>query len=143
MALVYKSKLEQIYNDALFIAFEQGLKQAEAQDDDSIIKLFQNLEDTMKCCGIHNKSDYRDHPNIKLSDVCLSNSNVAGCAEKIIGFLKKNLPIIGGTLGGILTLELITLISSIVLAVVLKNAPNRSYSSNPGRVLQSMGDRYR
>jgi len=137
MAFVYKGKLSDLYDKT----WSETLSKALDKNQTKVLKAFHDLEDAVKCCGVHNVSDYYINNNnitynYTLSDYCKENGNSAvGCAEKIIGFLTKNLPIVGGTLGGVLLLELFGLIGAIALAVALKHAPNDDYSSRPGDVL--------
>ena len=131
MAFVYKGKLQSVYEDALFKALQTGLE----KENKEVLAAFQQLEKALQCCGVHNITDYIGYPKYPLSPECRQNTTVVGCAEKIIDFLSSKLPIIGGTLGGVLALELFGLIAAIALAVALKHAPDDSYSSNPGKVL--------
>jgi len=134
MAFVYKGKLTDVYQTALYEVFEKGLN----MNNTNIITSFQDLEKTMKCCGVYNVSDYAKHNYNKLSEWCTNNPTSPGCSTAIIDLLNKNLPIIGGTLGGLLSLELFCLIGAIALAVALKHAPDQIYSSNPGEVIRNI-----
>ena len=86
----------------------------------------------MKCCGANGIIDYKAHP-LDTPLECFQHPK--GCSDAIIDLLDKNLPIIGGVLGGVLVLEVIGLLSAVVLAVALKHAPDDDYSSNPMEVL--------
>ncbi|CAF0748053.1 unnamed protein product [Adineta ricciae] len=120
MAFVYKGQLTDVYKDTLFKVFDKAL----TENQTSVIHAFQELENKMKCCGIHNISDYGKPPKVTLSERCLAAPESEGCSDAIIGFLNKHLPIIGGSLGGVLLLELCGLIGAIALAVALKHAPD-------------------
>jgi len=133
MAFVYKGQLKKTYEDALNNVLQDALKGNKKE----LLSAFTELEIAMKCCGVFNISDYRNYPN-ETSEYCNKNPTADGCSTAIINFLNKNLPIIGGTLGGVLLLELFGLIAAIVLAVALKHAPDDSYSSSPGKVLSNI-----
>jgi len=139
MAFVYKGQLTSVYQTALFEVLNKGLK----DNNTKIIGAFHDLENAMKCCGAYNISDYGEH-NHTYSDWCKSRPDSQGCSQAIIAFLNKNLPIIGGTLGGVLALEFFCLLGAIALAVALKHAPDDNYSSNPGEVIRNVvpGRRY-
>jgi len=135
MALVYKSKLTEVYEKTLFEVF----KTAMINHDTKVIEVFHQLEKTMKCCAVHGASDYIEfnHTIPELCDKTIHPElNIQGCSEAMIGFLRKHLPAIGTTLGVVLLVELVGLIGSIALAVALKHAPDTIYSSNPGDVLK-------
>jgi hypothetical protein len=132
MAFAYKGKLKDVYDTTLTKVFDTGLESNKTE----IIKAFQDLEDVVKCCGVHGKSDYDRFNYTSLSEAC-KQYPTKGCSQAIIDFLDTNLPIIGGILGGVLALEFFGLIFAIVLAVALKHAPDTdSYSSNPGDVIK-------
>ena len=133
MAIVYKNKLREVYDDALTTALKKGV----SERDDKILAAFRSLEEAVSCCGAQNISDYATYPPFEqLSKPCQKDNSTIGCADKIVDILNKNLPIVSGTLGGIIALELITLLGAIALAVALKHAPDRDYSSSPGEVLR-------
>ncbi|UJR23570.1 hypothetical protein I4U23_026558 [Adineta vaga] len=120
MAFVYKGKVTDVYKTALSKVFDTALQ----SNQTDVLHAFQELEKNMKCCGVHNRSDYGYPPKFPLSNQCLENPSSIGCSDAIINFLNKNLPIIGGSLGGVLLLELLGLIGAIALAVALKHAPD-------------------
>lgn len=134
MAFVYKGKLKDVYETTLLKALEDGVKNNKTE----LLVAFQQLEKSLKCCGVLNITDYGDISQARLSEPCKQNPPPIGCAAKIINLLNSNLPIIGGTLGGVLAVELFGLIASIALAVALKHAPDDSYSSNPREVLSGL-----
>jgi hypothetical protein len=111
MAFVYKGKLREVYETTLFKSLDKALE----EKDEKAIKAFEELENTIKCCGVHNVSDY-DRRNRTRSAYCTSHSESEGCADAIVNFLNGKLPIIGGLLGGVLALEIFGLIGAIVLA---------------------------
>ena len=134
MAFVYKGKLKDVYETTLLKALEDGVKNNKTE----LLIAFQQLEKSLECCGVLNVTDYGNISRSRLSEQCKLTKPPIGCAEKIINLLNSNLPIIGGTLGGVLAVELFGLIASIALAVALKHAPDGDYSSNPGQVLSSI-----
>ncbi|CAF0817068.1 unnamed protein product [Adineta steineri] len=129
MAFVYKSNLTKVYKETLSTALQTALK----ADDEKVLTSFRKLEDSMHCCGVYNISDYDGYSNITKSDYCTKNKDSQGCSDAIIGFLNKHLPIIGGSLGGVLLLELLGLIGAIVLAKALKNKPDNIVVRGPTR----------
>ena len=131
MAFVYKGKLKDVYQTSLDDVFKHGL----STGDQKIIAAFRDLEKSMKCCGVYNKTDYDPYNATQISDGCKSNPN-DGCSQKLIDFLNKNLPIIGYSLLSIFLLELFGVIAAIALAVALKHAPDDEYSSNPSEVIR-------
>jgi len=139
MALVYKSKLRSVYDESLSQVLDKALR----NNQDSVLSAFRDLENLLKCCGVKNISDYAKYPNVTKSDFCKEKPDASGCADTIIDFLNKNLPIIGGTLGGVILIELFGLIAAIALAIALKHAPSDNYSSNPGRGLSNLMPRRR
>ena len=128
MALVYKSKLKGIYKDNLKDALQNALR----DNNKKVLEDFHDLEKSLKCCGATGKKDYIEVGAV-VPTSCFQHSK--GCANTITDWLEKNLPIIGGTLGGVFFLELLGLIGAIAIAVALKHAPDHVYSSNPGEVL--------
>jgi hypothetical protein len=128
MAIAYKGKLETVYRDSLTKVFATALD----NNDEKFLNAFHQLEKSLKCCGVSGPTDYSKHGK-EPSAECFQNTK--GCSVVIIDLLKKSLPIIGGTLGGVLFLELIGLIFAILLAVALKHASDTEYSSSPTEVL--------
>ncbi|CAF2842400.1 unnamed protein product [Rotaria sp. Silwood2] len=128
LALVYKGKLQSLFEQPLYDILETAL----TKKDNTTILAFHDLEDAMKCCGVHNSSDYASHPEYGNSKQCQTDKNSKGCSQAIIDLFTKNLPIVGGTLGGILIIELIGLIGACILARVLKESPDARYTSTPG-----------
>ncbi|CAF1026072.1 unnamed protein product [Rotaria sordida] len=126
LAMVYKGKLKGLFEEPLFKVLDVALK----NKDNATILAFQDLENSMKCCGVHNESDYYGYA-VEKSKQCKQHLDSKGCAQAIIELFNKNLPIIGGTLGGILVIELFGLIGACVLAVALKDSPESRYSSSP------------
>lgn len=133
MAFAYKGKLKEIYDTSLTKAFDTGLKENKTK----FIEAFQELEVTMKCCGVHNLSDYNQYNYTQRSTWCKEHPTSDGCSKAIIDFLNKNLPAIGITLGVVIALELFGLISAFMLAVALKHAPEE-YSSNPIETIRAV-----
>ncbi|CAF0754758.1 unnamed protein product [Adineta steineri] len=129
MAFVYKSKLKDVYTDSLSTALTDAI----TKNQTDVLSSFRDLENSMKCCGVHNVSDYNDYPQSQLSQQCKDHPDSQGCSAAIIGFLNKHLPIIGGSLGGVLLLELLGLIGAIVLAKALKNKPDHIVVRGPRR----------
>jgi len=130
LAFVYKGKITEVYEGT----FSDVLVQAVRKNQSDVLNIFHEMEKTMKCCGVRGPSDYRGH-EYNEGEYCRANPNARGCAASIIDFLNTNLPIIGGTLGGVLLLELFGLIGAIALAVAIKHAPKESYSSSPSKVI--------
>jgi len=133
MAFVYKGKLTEVYQTALYDVLKTGLD----SNNTKILTAFDDLEKAMECCGVNNISDYTNANYTRSSEWCGKKPNY-GCSQAIIDFLKKGLPAIGVTLGVVLATELLGLLSAIALAVALKNAPDDNYSSSPGQVLGNM-----
>jgi hypothetical protein len=132
MAFVYKGKLKDVYETSLSEVFENGL----SKNDTKIMNAFNDLEKALKCCGIHNISDYSAYNITKFSEGCQKYPK-DGCSQKLIDFLSKNLPIIGYSLLAVFLLELFGVITAIALAVALKHAPDdEDYSSSPGEVIR-------
>jgi hypothetical protein len=131
MAMVYKSKLESVYRDSLTKVFLPAVQ----KNDTKVLNAFHELEKALKCCGVNGKEDYLKYWPDAPTDCYL---NKEGCADTIINLLKNNLPIVGGTLGTVLFLELLGLIGAIVLAVAIKHAPDDTYSSNPAEVIKNI-----
>jgi hypothetical protein len=131
MAFVYKGKLTDVYQTSLHEVFEKGLK----DNNLKIINAFRQLEISLKCCGVYNKTDY-DGFNVNASSDGCVNYPTEGCSKKIIDLLNTNLPIIGYSLLAVFLLELFGVIAAIALAVALKHAPDDDYSSNPGEVIR-------
>lgn len=128
LAFSYRSKLEKVYKDSL----SEVLGSALEKNNTKVLNVFHKLEKDMKCCGVNGVSDYNTYHQPIPQDCFVY---PIGCSTAIIDWLEKNLPIIGGVLGGVLVLEVVGLLSAVVLAVALKHAPEDSYSSNPGEVL--------
>ncbi|CAF1039298.1 unnamed protein product [Rotaria sp. Silwood1] len=136
LALVYKGKLKNLFEEPLFKILHTALE----NKDNKTITAFHDLENSMKCCGVHNKSDYDSYTLDQESKRCKEHPDSKGCSQAIIDLFSKNLPIVGGTLGGILIVELFGLIGACVLAAALKNSPEM-YSSPPPRVFSKLGGR--
>jgi hypothetical protein len=132
LALAYKNKLEDVYNTSLAKVFTDALD----NNDTKVLAAFHNLEKSVQCCGINGVQDYHTHGR-EAPDSCYKYPT-KGCSAAIIDLLEKNLPIIGGTLGGVLLLELIGLIFAFVLATALKHSVDETFSSNPGEVIQNI-----
>ncbi|CAF1330124.1 unnamed protein product [Rotaria magnacalcarata] len=128
LALVYKGKLKQYFEEPLFKVLDAAL--SETPPNKAVLSSFGELEKAMKCCGVHNISDYERHAYTPESSAC-KNPKAVGCSQAIIDWFNKNLPIIGGTLGGILVIEFFGLISACLLASAIKNAPDSAYSTGP------------
>ncbi|CAF1290815.1 unnamed protein product [Rotaria sordida] len=128
LAFAYKGKLEDVYKKSLTTVFTNAL----VKNDTKVLNAFHDMENSLKCCGANGKKDYtesgRDAPSW-----CYQYQQ--GCSTIIIDILQKNLPIIGGSLGAVLLLEILGFIAAIVLAVALKHAPDDTYSSSPGEVI--------
>ncbi|CAF3678496.1 unnamed protein product [Adineta steineri] len=129
MAVGYKKKLETVYHDGLKKVFTKAL----AQNETKVLEAFHKLEDTVKCCGVDGVTDY---PTGLTPTSCWQHTD--GCATVIIDVLEKNLPIIGGSLGGVLVLELLCLIFTLILAKNLAHAKEETFSSNPGEVIREL-----
>jgi hypothetical protein len=129
LAFAYKNKLEDVYNTSLTKVFTDALD----RNDTKVLEAFHNLENSVKCCGINGIKDYQTHG--RDAPTSCYQYPTKGCSAAIIDLLEKNLPIIGGTLGGVLLLELIGLIFAFVLAGALKHSVDETYSSNPGEVI--------
>ncbi|CAF0754672.1 unnamed protein product [Adineta steineri] len=129
MAFVNKGNLEKVYKDSL----SKALKDAVAKNETGVLTSFHRLEGILECCGAQNISDYGDYPQSLLSEQCKKDPTPQGCSDAIIGLLKKYLGIIGGSLGGVLLLELLGLIGAIVLAKALKNKPDNIVVRGPRR----------
>ena len=128
MVFVYKGKLESVYKESLKNVFVNALN----TNDTKVLNAFHDLEETVKCCGINGIQDYTSaHKDAPAS--CYR--YIEGCSAVIIRTLEKNLPLIGGVLGGVVVVELIAFIGALVLAVALKHAPETVYSSNPSEVI--------
>lgn len=132
MAVVYKKDLLDVYGDN----FEKILTDGVKKNDTKILDAFRALEEALTCCGARNISDYGNTPRDRLSKPCQDDPNSKGCAEELIDTLEKNLPIIAGTLGAVLALEFFTFFGAIILAIALKHAPEKSFSSSPGEVIR-------
>ncbi|CAF3156625.1 unnamed protein product [Rotaria socialis] len=127
LAVVYKGKLKKYIEEPLFKVLDDALSKNPPAKD--VISGFEELEKAMKCCGVHNISDYERHAYKPKSPAC-KNPKAVGCSEAIIDWFNKNLPIIGGTLGGILVVELFGLIGACVLASIIKRSGS-DYSTGP------------
>jgi len=128
MAFVYKGQLQSTYEKELSRVFQENLN----RNNTGAMKPFHDLENGLKCCGVKNISDYGEHfPSIEYSTWCKANNGSIGCSDAIIRFLNKNLPAIGGVLGGVVFIELLGLIGAIILVRVLRDDPD-TYSSAPG-----------
>ena len=138
-ALIYKSQLKEVYTDSLQTVFNDGLMNNKTQ----FLEAFHKLEESMKCCGVHNISDYAAFPKMEPSAWCKKHPDVEGCADTIIKTLNKQLPVIGGTLGAVIILELFGLIGAIALARASKNSPGEKYDTNIGRTLGAAVSRRR
>jgi len=84
MAFVYKGKITEVYETAL----SDVLKKALENSDTAVLSAFRDLETAMKCCGVHNKTDY-DHYNVTLSEKCQEIPPPKGCSQAITDFLQK------------------------------------------------------
>jgi hypothetical protein len=131
MAFVYKSKVQDVYEKSLYEVFQKGLQ----NNNTKVIKAFHDLENSLKCCGIHNKTDYAPYNSTTFSQGCIDHPS-DGCSQKIIDLLNKSLPIIGYSLLSVFLIELFGVITSIALAVAIKHAPDDEYSSSPSEVIR-------
>ncbi|CAF0810725.1 unnamed protein product [Rotaria sp. Silwood1] len=128
LAFVYKDKLEDVYRKTLTTVFVNAL----IANDTKVLDAFHDMEESLQCCGVNGKTDYTEYGKDAPS-WCYEYQQ--GCSTIIINTLKKNLPIIGGSLGAVLFLELLSFIGAIVLAVALKHAPDDIDSSSPRDVI--------
>jgi hypothetical protein len=131
LAFSYKSRLENVYRDSLKEAFDAAL----SQNNTKVVNVFHDLEKELKCCGVNGPTDYNTHPQFITPD-CYAHPT--GCSTAIIDWLDKNLPIIGGVLGGVLLLEIVGLLSAVALVVALRHAPDDTYSSDPRLIMQEL-----
>ncbi|CAF2364675.1 unnamed protein product [Rotaria sp. Silwood2] len=128
LAFAYKSKLEDVYSKSLTKVFTNAL----IVDDTKVLNAFHDMEKSLACCGVNGKTDY-DNSGKLAPDSCVKYPT--GCSTIIINTLEKNLPIIGGSLGAVLFLELLGFIGAIALAVALRHASDGTYSSNAREVI--------
>ena len=134
LAFSYKSRLTDVYEKSLTEVFENGM----AEKKQKVIDGFHHLENTLKCCGIHNISDYGPYNTTDFSDGCKEHPH-DGCSDKIIDLLSTNLPIVGYSLLSVFLLEFFAVLGAIALAVALKHAPNdEEYSSSPGETIRNI-----
>ncbi|CAF3833568.1 unnamed protein product, partial [Rotaria magnacalcarata] len=127
LAFAYKSKLESVYRNSLKTVFINAVQKNQTQ----VMNAFHDLEFALKCCAVNGIVDYTSAGQDAPSWCYLHQE---GCSNVIIDSLRKNLPIIGGTLGSVLLLELLGFIGAILLAVALKTLPDLEGSSNPREV---------
>jgi hypothetical protein len=117
MAFAYKGQLTSVYKTTLSTVFDKALE----KNDTTVLGAFHQLETAMKCCAVHNISDYNNHTSAA-SDWCQKNPTSPGCSDAIIDFLNKHLPIIGGSLGGVVLLELFGVIGAVLLARAVRRS---------------------
>jgi hypothetical protein len=117
MAFAYKGQVTEVYKNTLFTVFDKALE----NNSTDVLDAFRQLETAMKCCGVHNISDYGDRSNAS-STWCKDNPASPGCSDAIIDYLNKHLPIIGGSLGGVVLLELFGVIGAIVLVKAIRRS---------------------
>lgn len=113
----YRSKVESVYRDSLGKVFIEALK----GNKEKVLKPFHDLEKKLGCCGVNGRQDYTD-AGLEGPPICYTNETATGCSTLIINWLNDKFPIIGGTLGAVLLLELLCLLSAIVLAAALKTS---------------------
>ena len=135
MAFVYKGQLKDVYETALLEIFNRGLE----TNNQKIIGAFHELEKNLKCCGIHNISDYKAYnTTIDFSEGC-QKYPLEGCSAKMIDLLNTSLPIVGYSLLVIFLVEFFGVLAAVVLAVALKHASKAKketlYTSSPGEKL--------
>ncbi|CAF3335164.1 unnamed protein product [Rotaria socialis] len=128
LAFAYKSKLESVYRNSLKTVFTNAVQKNQTQ----VMNAFHDLESALKCCGVNGIIDYTSAGQDAPSWCYLHQE---GCSNVIIDSLRKNLPIIGGTLGSVLLLELLGFIGAILLAVALKILPDVKSSSDSREVI--------
>lgn len=135
LAFSYKNKLTDIYENSLNTVFTKGWE----DQNKKVIDGFHHLEEALKCCGIHNKTDYVPFNVTEFSKGCIEHPN-DGCSAKIVDLLSTNLPIVGYSLLSIFLLEFFAVLGAIALAVALKHAPDsdEEYSSSPGATIRNI-----
>ncbi|CAF3947612.1 unnamed protein product [Adineta steineri] len=126
----YKNRLESIYDDTLSEVFMNAF----VHNNTIAQEAFHKFEDSIKCCGINGKNDYETH-GIMPPPSCCKITNTKGCVKAINDIFEQSLLIIGSSLGGVLVLEVLCLIFTLILAKKLAHAKEKTYSSNPGEVI--------
>jgi len=124
MALAYRDKLEKVYNDDLYQIFVRAYR----KNDTEVKAAIETLEKQLKCCGITNGAghDYVKN-NFTIPNSCRTPQtptgrlNANGCASEIIKFLKAQLPIVAGLMGGFFLIEIFGVISAISLGVAISH----------------------
>ncbi|CAF1385085.1 unnamed protein product [Adineta steineri] len=130
IAFSYKNRFESMYDDPLSKFFMDAL----ASNNTKGLETFHQFEDSVKCCGINGKNDYETH-GIKPPPSCFKITNTKGCVKAINDIFEQSLLIIGSSLGGVLVLEVLCLIFTLILAKKLEHAKEKIYSSNPGEII--------
>ncbi|UJR36183.1 hypothetical protein I4U23_028917 [Adineta vaga] len=124
-----------VFRNDLYTSYDSGFMEifqhAYSQNQTEVKKVIESLEETFKCCGVDEPSDYIKH-GFKMPLSCFPDKMIfnipyaQGCAPAVATWIWNELPIIAGVLGTILFIEIFGVISSLVLGVAI------SHSSTPG-----------
>ncbi|CAF1236096.1 unnamed protein product [Adineta steineri] len=130
IAFSYKNRFEIMYDDPLLEIFMNAF----VHNNTKAQEAFHKFEDSVNCCGINGKNDYETY-GITPPPSCLKITNTKGCVKAINDIFEQSFLIIGSSLGGILVLEVLCFIFTLILAKKLAHAKEKTYSSNPGEVI--------
>lgn len=125
-----------IFRNNVLKTYDTGFKQifhnAYDQNQTNVLIIIENLEYQFQCCGYDNFFDYSKF-HYPMPDSCYPNQSpifhpyYQGCANVVINWIGNELPIIAGVLGGIVLVEIIGIILSLVLNVKISDSPKKEY----------------
>lgn len=119
------------FRDQLWKTYDSGFgdvfQNAYRNNNTEMIKLIEEMEQDLKCCGVDGALDYIRH-GIQIPKSCYPNKiprelyYPQGCAVAVANWIWNQLPIIASVLGAILFVEVFGVISSLVLGVAISHS---------------------
>lgn len=126
-----------VFRNDLWKSYESGFQEvfhhAYSNHQNYTIKIIEDVERQFKCCGVNGPSDY-PIDGYKIPRACYPKRGplkelpyTDGCARAVANWVWNQLPIIAGSLGAILFIEIFGIISSIVLGVAISHSMSSPY----------------
>ncbi|CAF3066389.1 unnamed protein product [Rotaria socialis] len=124
--LVFRNDLWKTYDSS----FVEIFNHAYGENQTATIQIIEDIEHRFKCCGVDGPSDYAKF-GYRIPRSCYPNKKAIaglpyteGCAQAVAIWVWNQLPLIAGSLGALLFIEIFGVISSIALGVAISHSSN-------------------